>query len=126
MHKLIYCIAAALFLVSSLASFQQDSSPASATLQTIACQVLEAHTDDQLKVTAVIFHQRDDADRARLGAFLRQHSGEMLEIQTGDGSWRRAHVARLKSCFGRGLLFLTAPSTISARGEFLLRLEQNK
>jgi len=89
---------------------------------TIACRALEAHTDDELKVTVVVFHQGGEAQRAPLAALLREHSGAMVEVQSGDGAWRRARLVRLKSCFGRGLLMLPAPAPFSERAEFVLRL----
>jgi len=88
---------------------------------TIACRALEAHTDDELKVTVVVFHQRDEAQRSQLATLLREHSGAMVEVQSGDGAWRRARLVRLKSCFGRGLLMLAAPAPFSDRAEFVLR-----
>jgi len=89
---------------------------------TIACRALEAHTDDELKVTVIVFHQRDEAQRSQLAALLREHSGAMVEVQSGDGAWRRARLVRLKSCFGRGLLMLPAPAPFSDRAEFVLRV----
>ncbi len=53
---------------------------------------------------------------------LREHSGAMVEVQSGDGVWRRARLVRLKSCFGRGLLMLAAPAPFSDRAEFVLRV----
>jgi hypothetical protein len=88
----------------------------------IACRALEAHTDSELKVTVVVFHQRDEAQRSQLATLLRGHSGEMVEVQAGDGTWRRARMVRLKSCFGRGLLLLPAPAPFSERSEFILRM----
>ena len=90
--------------------------------ETIACRALEAHTDNELKVTAIVFHQRDQVQRAELATLLRGHSGEWVEVQAADGTWRRAHMLRLKSCFGRGLLLLPAPAPISEGGDFVLRL----
>jgi hypothetical protein len=89
---------------------------------TIACRALETHTDEALKVTVVVFHQRDEAQRTQLAALLREHSGEMIEVQASDGAWRRARLVRLKSCFGRGLLMLAAPAFLADRAEFALRL----
>ena len=75
---------------------------------TIPCRVLEAHASTTPAVVAVVFHQRNVSDQARLASTLRQHSGEGVAIQTGDGKWMSATVFRLKSCFGRGLLLLPA------------------
>ena len=110
-------------LILNLLSLSQASPPSTTTnAETISCRALEAHSDDELKVAVVVFHQRNEAERSQLGALLREHSGEMVEVQAGDGTWRRARMARLKSCFGRGLLFLAAPAPISERSEFLLRM----
>ncbi len=95
---------------------------ATADAGTIACRALEAHTDDELKVTVVVFHQRDEAQRSQLAALLREHSGAIVEVQGGDGAWRRARLVRLKSCFGRGLLLVPAPAPFSDRAEFVLRV----
>ena len=75
---------------------------------TIACRVLEAHASTSPAVVVVVFHQRDKIDQARLASALRQHSGEGVEIDTGDGRSASATLVRLKSCFGRGLLLLPA------------------
>ena len=110
-------------LILPLMSWSQAAPPPSMPdAGTIACRVLEAHTDDELKVTVVVFHQRDEAQRSRLATLLREHSGEMVEVQAGDGAWRRARLVRLKSCFGRGLLLVPAPAPFSERAEFVLRL----
>jgi len=87
----------------------------------IACRALETHTDDGLKVTVVVFHQRDPAQRSQLATLLREHSGEMVEVQAGDGAWHPARMVRMKTCFGRGLLMLAAAPPFAGRTEFLLR-----
>lgn len=114
---------AALFLSLPFLSCVQAAPPA-ATVEAsmIACRALEVHTDDELKVTVVVFHQRDEAQRSQLATLLREHSGAMVEVQAGDGAWRRARLVRLKSCFGRGLLMLPSPAPFSDRAEFVLRL----
>ncbi len=118
----IFCLMT-IALILPIRSLSQAAPPAAtADEQTIACRALEAHTDGELKVTVVVFHQRDEANRSQLAALLRAHSGEMVEVQAGDGTWRRARMLRLKSCFGRGLLFVSAPAPISERSDFLLRL----
>ena len=96
--------------------------PAAADFETIACRALEAHTDDELKIAVVVFHQRDESQRSQLATLLREHSGAMVEVQAGDGTWRRARLVRLKSCFGRGLLMLLAPAPFPEHAEFALRL----
>ena len=118
--RILCCLLAT--LVWPILLLSQAAPPATtANEQTIACRALEAHTDDGLKVTMIIFHQRDEAQRPQLAELLRNHSGEMVEVQAGDGTWQRARMVRLKSCFGRGLLFLAAPGPISEHSEFLLR-----
>jgi len=92
--------------------------------ETISCRSLEMHTDDDLKVTIIIFHQRNQEQRSQLAALLQQHSGAMVEVQTADGKWRRARLLRLKSCFGRGLLIMPAAAPFSERAVFSLRLAQ--
>ncbi len=111
-----------LLILSILPGAQAAPQAAAAGSGTIACRALEAHTDDELKVTLVVFHQRDEVQRSRLATLLREHSGAMVEVQAADGTWRRARLARLKSCFGRGLLMLPAPAPFTDRTEFALRL----
>ena len=112
-------------LLVTLAVFsgaQAAPHPETTDAGTIACRALETHTDDALKVTVVVFHQRDQAQRSQLATLLHEYSGAMVEVQAGDGTWRRARLVRLKSCFGRGLLMLLAPAPFSNRAEFALRL----
>jgi len=118
--RIVSAIAATLFVAMPLLSTPQAATPPPAG--TIACRALETHTDDELKVAVVVFHQRDEAQRSQLATLLRGHSGEMVEVQTADGAWRRARMVRLKSCFGRGLLLLPAPVPFPDRAEFALRL----
>ncbi|HYN15609.1 MAG TPA: hypothetical protein VES66_07460 [Terriglobales bacterium] len=120
--RIAFVLVAPLFLILPVLSQAQAAPPATAAdTGTIACRALEAHTDDDLKVTVVVFHQRDEAQRSRLATLLRGHSGAMVEVQASDGVWRRARLLRLKSCFGRGLLLVPA-APFSDRAEFLLRL----
>ena len=91
--------------------------------ETIACRVLEAHASTSPAVVAVVFHQRDQIDQARLASALRQHSGESVEIETGDGRLASATMVRLKSCFGRGLLLLPPDAPAVKDGAtFLLKI----
>lgn len=95
--------------------------------ETIHCRVLESGSSERLGVTWVIFHHRDAADRARLGELLRQSTGESAEFQTQGGQWQAATVKRLKTCFGRGLLFFSAGSAqLAEKDEFLLRIPKRK
>jgi len=118
----ILCTAVLLILPALAGAQAPPSAPADA--ERIACRALEVHTDDELKVTVVVFHQRNEGQRLQLAALLREHSRAMVEVQAGDGTWRRARLRRLKSCFGRGLLILPTPAPFSERAEFLLRLAQ--
>jgi len=113
----------ALSLILPMFSGSQTA-PQSTTVDsgTIVCRALETHTDNDLKVTVIVFHQRDEAQRSQLATLLRERSGEMLEVQAADGVWRRARMVRLKSCFGRGLLMLPAPSPFSDHADFALRV----
>jgi hypothetical protein len=121
--RIVFVLVALLLVISPVLSRAQAAPPAATPdTSTIACRVLEAHTDDDLKVTVVVVHQRDEGQRAPLATLLREHSRAMVEVQAGDGAWRRARLVRLKSCFGRGLLMLPAPAPFSDRAEFLLRL----
>jgi len=110
---------ATLSLIASATPPQLSPSAESAA---IACRALETYNVADLKVTAVVFHQRDETQRSQLVALLHQHSGEVVEIQASDGKWQRAHLLRLKSCFGRGLLLLATPASIPEHAEFALRL----
>ncbi len=89
----------------------------------VVCRVMEAHASREPDATIVVFHQRDKADAERLGALLRRSSGKTVEFQADEGSaWQRASVARLKSCFGRGLLVLpSGAAQIKEGDEFLLK-----
>ncbi len=115
----ILSVAFTALLIMPLPSTPQAATPAAGT---IACRALETHTDGELKVTVVVFHQRDEGERSHLATLLHEHSGAMVEVQAADGAWRRARMVRLKSCFGRGLLMLPAPAPFSERSEFALRL----
>ena len=111
----------ALLLVLPVVSEPQTAPSATTDAGAIACRALEVHTDGELKVTVVVFHQRDKAQRSQVAALLREHSGEMVEVRAGDGVWHRARMVRLKSCFGRGLLLVPAPAPFSEHSDFELR-----
>lgn len=119
MSRYSMLLAVTLALIPLLASAQTEQHPVAVT---IACRVLETHADPELKVAAILFHQRDAAQRSELAMLLRNYSGQMVQIQGNDGGWRDARMVRLKSCFGRGLLLLAAPSPISEHSQFLLRV----
>jgi hypothetical protein len=93
--------------------------------ETIYCRVLEAHSSEHPKVTLVVFRYRDQNERARLGASLRDRSGTFVKFQTHDGQWHPATVLRLKSCFGRGALLIEAGTARLAEGdEFVLQFPE--
>ena len=89
---------------------------------TINCRVMEVFVAERVRATAVIFHQRDKADGPRLGELLLAYSGEEVEFETADGRRHRATVARIKSCFGRGLLiFAAGEAKLVEKEDFVLR-----
>ncbi len=93
---------------------------------TIDCRAMEVHAISAPTVTVVIFHQRDKQDQARLAAFLKQNSGAAVSVQAGGGDWSNATVFRMKSCFGRGLLILSAGALPMKDGAtFRLKLSTN-
>lgn len=117
----VLCIVTVLYPATLGAAGQAESADAS----TIACRVLEAHASARPAATAVIFHQQDKADQARLGSLLKAHSGESAAIQVSDGETISVTIFRLKSCFGRGLLLLPAGAPPMKDGStFLLRFSQ--
>lgn len=89
---------------------------------TIACRALEVHADPDLKTVIVVFRARDEAQRAELAVLVRNHSGDMVEIQGTAGKWQSARMFRLRTCFGRGLLLVPVPSSLAEQSEFLLRV----
>jgi hypothetical protein len=92
---------------------------------TVECRAMEVFVAERLGATAVIFHQRDKADGARLGELLLAHSGAEMEFQTSNGKWHRASVFRVKSCFGRGLLlFPASEGKLAENDDFLLRFPE--
>lgn len=126
-RRIAFAAWAAAILVSAFplptATAQANSVAAS---NVIACSVLEVHPLAQPAVTVVVFHQRDKADKERLGNLLRRPSDSSVEFQAADGAWHPATVARLKSCFGRGLLIFPAGSAqLAERDKFLLRFPSN-
>jgi hypothetical protein len=119
------CMAVTLLFAIPAAQPQElQHRPAEQNPRVVTCTVLEAHASSEPAVRVVLFHQRDRADASRLQSLLRRVSeGAAVEFQSGDASeWRTAAVARLKSCFGRGLLILPAGAAGPPEGgTFLLR-----
>jgi len=108
-------------MIGSAAAQPPSGPPHAPSASTIACRVLEVHTEATLGVTVVVFHHRDDVDRDRLGALLRAHDGATTRFQASDGAAHPATVMRLKSCFGRGLLLFPAGAArLAEKDEFLL------
>jgi hypothetical protein len=117
-------LSAAFHIATSSVGANSHSAPAAAN--TVPCRVLEAHTGQQLRLTLVVFHHRDEKERVRLGTLLRERSGASVEFQTADGRWYSGTVLRLKSCFGRGLLlFPTGTAQLAERDEILLKFPPN-
>lgn len=109
------------FLAALLLS-QPNFAQSTTTPTTISCRALQTYSDSELKVVAVVFHQRDATQQEALAALLRDHSGETVEIRDQDGTWRKARLVRLAACFGRGLLLIAPPVPVAPHGEFQLRL----
>ncbi len=122
MPKMIYTILALLTFLVPIASARGEGNEG-----TIRCRVMEVFVSERVGATAAIFHQRDKADGPRLGQLLLAHSGEEVEFETPDGKRHAATVARVKSCFGRGLLlFNSSEAGISAKDEIVLYFPSNK
>ena len=93
----------------------------------IACRVLESHASADPAAVIVLFHQKEHEDQTELGSMLRQHSGEVAQIQVEGGKWLTGTVVRLKSCFGRGLLLLPAGAPPMKEGDaFLLSFRADR
>lgn len=93
----------------------------------VNCHALEAHASSQPAVTVVVFNQRDKPDHARLSDLLKENDGASVELRTSDGKWHKATLVRLRSCFGRGLLFLAGDAgEPKDRENFLLRFPPKK
>lgn len=98
-----------------------SSSPKLPAAAFVNCRALETHTNSLPAVTIVVFNQRDKNDHVCLSELLKDQPGP-VEVKTSDGKWHKATVARLKSCFGRGLLFLSGDvDEPKDRENFLLR-----
>lgn len=126
MPKKTFVLAALLLLLVSavIAQTGGPSPPQAPGLaeRSVACRVMEVFRAERLGVSAVIFHQRDRADGPRLGELLQAYSGQEMEFETRDGQRHRATVVRMKSCFGRGLLFFAADEAkLGEKEEFVLR-----
>lgn len=113
---------AALLMFTGTALAPASQQAPSTTPTVISCRVLEAHASEHPAVVAIVFHQGNRADQQRLGILLENLPGETVEMQTSGGNWISVTVARLKSCFGRGLLLLPADVPAPKDGAtFILR-----
>lgn len=93
----------------------------------VACHALEVHTNAQPAVTVLVFNQKNRDDHERLSDLLKDNEGVSVEVKASDGTWHKASVARLRSCFGRGLLFFSGDaSPVEEKDDFLLRFPAKK
>lgn len=93
----------------------------------VACHALEVHSNAQPAVTILVFNQKNRDDHERLSDLLKDNEGAGVEIKASDGTWHRASVARLRSCFGRGLLFFSGEnSPVEEKDDFVLRFPAKK
>ena len=126
--KIFILVALVSILVSS--TFAQNVAPsparsADSSARSIACQVMEVFVAPRQGVNAIIFHQRDKTDGPWLGELLKSYSGQEMEFETTDGQRHRATVARMKNCFGRGLLiFASGEAKLVEKEEFALRFPE--
>jgi hypothetical protein len=93
----------------------------------VNCHALEAHANPQPSVTIVVFTQRDKPDHARLSDLIKENDGGGVELRTSDGKWHKATLVRLRTCFGRGMLFIAGEADEPRdRENFLLRFPPKK
>jgi len=102
--------------------------PAASTAKpAVACHALEVHSNAQPAVTILVFNQKNKDDHERLSDLLKDNEGSSVEIKASDGTWHKAPVARLRSCFGRGLLFFSGESSpVEEKDDFVLRFPAKK
>jgi len=122
MPKKTFVLAGLFWLLAPTAVAQKEAGD-----KTINCRAMEVFVAERLGATAVIFHQRDKADGPRLGELLLTHSREEVEFETRNGQRHRATVARMKSCFGRGLLICAAgEAKLAEKDDFVLHFPEKK
>ena len=93
----------------------------------VVCHALEVHTNSQPAVTILVFNQKNRDDHERLSDLLKDNEGSSVEVKASDGTWRKGSVARLRSCFGRGLLFFSGESSpVEEKDDFVLRFPAKK
>ena len=125
--EVIALISFHLGIQSAFASRQTQTNAQRPVSNVIACKALEAHTSAQPGVTVVLFHQRDKKDQPRFASLLKQADGSTIEIRIGRGAWQSVSVARLRMCFGRGLLvFPSGQIKLRDKDEFQARFSTNK
>jgi len=96
--------------------------PAKVDALAVTCRTMEVFVADRPGASVVIFHQSHKSDGPKLGELLKKYSGREVEFETGDGKTHRAMIARMKSCFGRGvLIFASDEATLGVKEEFILR-----
>ena len=96
-------------------------------LNVVKCHALETHSNSQPAVSIVVFNQAVKDDHERLSDLLKDNDGGSVEIKTEDGKWHTASLARLRSCFGRGLLFFSGEaSPLQEHDDFMLRFPAKK
>lgn len=116
MAKMHFVLFALLLWLTPALGAQKEAAPG-----TITCRAMEVFISERVGATAVIFHQSEKADGPRLGDLLLAHSGEEVEFETSDGRRHPATVARVKSCFGRGLMIFPAQEAkLAAKDDFVL------
>jgi hypothetical protein len=93
----------------------------------VNCHALETHSNAQPAVTIVVFNQRDKPDHVRLSDLIKENDGGSVELRTSDGKWHKATLVRLRTCFGRGMLFMAGDAgEPKDRDNFLLRFPPKK
>ena len=84
----------------------------------LECQVLEVsgayggNLKELASIHYAIVRHKNPADRQRLSAWLKTHSGSEVSFTASDGRSHRGVLRRLKMCFGRGLLVFTDQAEI--------------
>jgi hypothetical protein len=130
LKQLTFCTVALLFFGSAVVA-QIDAGAASSQLAkadplTVNCSTMEVMVAEWPGASVVIFHQRDKADGRKLSELLKKYAGQEVQFETGDGKQHRATVARMKTCFGRGvLIFVSDEANLGVKEEFILRFDNH-
>jgi hypothetical protein len=116
--RLAVFVCAVAFAIPSFAARQAASHPNAVPEPLIVeCRVLEAHASTAPAALVVIFHQQVKKDQPRLSALIKANSGSDADIQIGSAAWKRAPIFRLRTCFGRGMMILSAGETALKDGD---------